>query len=79
MSLARRGDQELVAEFNAVLATRGWVTVKAQRLVDLRDELAGRGLAPPIEEHDGVFVFGHGRRYEIVDGVLCDVTGETPR
>jgi hypothetical protein len=77
MTLADRSDHELVAELNETLATPGWVRAKGDWLVALRTELIHRGFSPPMEERNGVVVFGYGRRYAIIDGELSDVTNGT--
>jgi hypothetical protein len=72
----QRTDQELVDQLNQVLASPGWVSAKGRLLYALRAELAARGLEPPIEERNGIYIFGHRRRYELADGEVREVTGE---
>ena len=67
------GAQDLVDALNEALANRGWGAAKGRYLLALRAELADRGLALPIEQQDGIYVFGFGRRYAIADGHVSEV------
>jgi hypothetical protein len=76
LRLGERSEQDLIDALNQCLASSGWVAAKGRYLVALRDELASRGLAPPINQTDGIYVFGHGASYELSDGAVVESDGQ---